>query len=746
MATTRMAADDLDRLTIVTPSFEKHAVQFGRMVDSLAEHCGDLHALHLVAVVEKQNETLFAEILARHPGISSEILLTEDVLVEFGVEESPSRFLRRAGKFTFQTLKKFGGLLRAPTAWSLVLDSEGLFHKPFRALELLRDYAELRYVFYTRTNPRTDLWLRSTGHEVTRNAAEALGVPAGDRWYMEYFHWFYETAKVRDLVRNRLGQTFYDLIRNPKARGADHFECILYYLYIEKHHADEYRLVDLKQEIDALLPPEVAARFDLAELPFSLFGNEYILNILRPEEVGCLRPLFDKYRLPFVRLEPPVFDARYLPELRRLPSFVATISSHHLVWLRKRIAVCISGEFRHVVHRNPEHNVRHILGFLSGVDCDIFLHGWSNTSEALIIETLKPRAHRFEPRPSVAALKRRIKVVEPNIKPGRDEGSLAMFYSIEACFRLLEPHLDEYDFVLRIRPDIFADRSLKEILVAISDEGDYLPDAIYVPQHFHSKGINDQLALGPTRQMAVYMQTFGWIREHVEELFFNPETILLRHLVDRKIALALAHAPYALMRHHPMRIDAIHHHLHEQERVWWSRTDRLPVYQDVTDFFRDKLKAVDALMRGQVPRVIYLGLGSGRGRATVRARSVDNDPALVSLAFLERFGLLRLARYRLEGGAVTPRRDRHQHYLFCYPDGDDLVATEWRMEDGKLVRSVVRRPIGETARLARHDRFRRALAWLGYRLSRGLRLEALGDRVRRYARGMSRRRQSRLAR
>jgi hypothetical protein len=142
----------------------------------------------------------------------------------------------------------------------------------------------------------------------------------------------------------------------------------VYYLYIEKHHSAEYKLVDLKEEIDRLLPSEIASRFDLSQLPFSLFGNEYILNLIGPDEVSALRSLFDEYKLPFVRLEPPFFNTRYVPELMNLPSFVGTISSHHLIWLRKKIAVCISGEFRHIVHRTPEGQVRELLRFLSGVD------------------------------------------------------------------------------------------------------------------------------------------------------------------------------------------------------------------------------------------------------------------------------------------------------------------------------------------------------------------------------------------
>jgi hypothetical protein len=182
-------------LTIVTPTFEKHAVQFTHLVESIVEHCQDLHAIQLLAVIERPNERMFRDTLGSYPELSSTILFTEDVLEDFGITLSPAKYLRRAEKFTFQTLKKFGALRQARTAWSLVLDSEGLFHKPFSALQILADYAERKYVFYTRTKPRTDLWQNSTGYYATHNAGRALAMEAGDRWYMEYFHWFYETSK-----------------------------------------------------------------------------------------------------------------------------------------------------------------------------------------------------------------------------------------------------------------------------------------------------------------------------------------------------------------------------------------------------------------------------------------------------------------------------------------------------------------------------------------------------------------------
>lgn len=681
-----MPRDSHHGLTVVTPTFEKHAVQFERMLGSLAEFCTDPEFLNLIVVVESRNVGRFTEICETQSKIAFRIVTTEDILADYGVPEEPGAFLKRIGKFTFQTLKKLGGLARAKTAWSLVLDSEGLFLKPFSAKLMLQDYAERKYVFYTRTRPRGPLWRESTGWQVTENCGAALGVTSGDRWYMEYFHWFYETDKLLDMVQRRLTPEFFDTLRSPSSGVVDHFENVLYYLFLEHYHAEEYDFIDFKSLIDRHLPPHIAARFKLDELPFSLFGNDYLLNILSPTEVPCLANLFEAYRLPFIRLEPPMFNTGYLPALTALEPLKATISSHHVGWLRKKIAVCISGEFRHAVHRVPEHHVRHLAGFLTGVECDVYVHGWSNASEALVIEELKPRAYKFEPRPSFEDMAGRIRHREPNLKPKRDEGSLAMFHGLKSVFELVEPHLDEYDYVVRVRPDLYSELSLKEILVRISDEGDLLPDTIYVPRHFHSKGINDQFALGPVEVMRAYFQTFDWLERNIETLFFNPESVLLGHLLHRKVALAAIDAPYALMRNEPFKLGGLHETLHRQFGVWWSRTDDLPVFEDVSEYFSDKLAAMDAMMRGLVPSVLSVRApGHGGTDAVLRLHAVDNDPSRHASAVFDRLGFGVWAPFVLQDGAVVEVADPAPKQIFvrAEPNGGVTVC-EWRWHKGRF--------------------------------------------------------------
>ena len=662
-----MPSDPNDRdstiLTIVTPSFEKHAVQYETLVASLAESATDLARVQLLVIVEQKNVPTFTAIAHRHPNVRLEIVTTETILHHFGIEEEPNAFLRRVGKFTFQALKKFGGILSAQTQWSLVLDSETVFHNPFSVADVLQNYLNDPYVFFTDTEPRGPRWSGSLGHRVTQNATEALGLPACTKWFMEYFHWFYDRTLVAELIEQKLGPAWFAMLEG-RTSPIDYFENILYYVFLHAHHHAGYRFIDFKGEVTRLCGEVIGARFQLNQRPFAEMGNDFLLSLVRPREVASLGPLFAHYRLPFLRLEPTLVDPEYIEELKKLPNFVASVSSHHLMWLRKKFAVCISGRFPNEVGRTPEQQVRQLKSFLTGVACDIYVHGWSTPDEAFIIETLSPKLSKFEAAMDFSDAAGKIVHHEQKTKPRRDEGSLAMFYSMEQCFGLIADP-DAYEYVIRIRPDLYTDRSLKDLLFQISNNGDYLPNAVYVPRMFHSQGINDQFAIGPVSAMRTYCTTYAYALRRIRDLFFNPEHILLTHLLENNVRIAVIDFPYALMRAIPMTLHNVLRLLIKQRLTWWSRTLRLPVLTDVTAFFRGRvggLLAVHALRgRGQLMK-------DSTSHQKFLVLPNDSDP------------LVSARRVGGVGRFIWPRRDRRGAAIAAtleLVDKEQFKLTRW---------------------------------------------------------------------
>lgn len=655
-----------ERLTLVTPSFEKHFEQYSKMLESINHNCLDPNNLDIVIVIEEKNKELFSELAEKYKLFNIKLVTTEGILERVSINGSPSEFLQRIGKFTFQTLKKFGGILESNTKWSLVVDSETVFIKPFKASELLNNYVEQKYVFYTSIKARGANWNHSLGNKVNENAASALGIKSIDNWYMDIFHWFYEKDKVEDLLFSKLGKKWFDLL-NKTREPIDNFECVLYYSYLNQYHSEEYKFLDLVDSLKQYVEPAISGRLKLDELPFSLHGNDFLLSLVGANDVLALSKFFEHFKLSLIRLEPSYIDVNYLSNLKKLPYCTAIVSAQYLMWMNKKIAVCLSGKFMHdeflgypYEQLNYEHKVRSILGFLSGVNCDLYIHSWKHPCETYIIDNLKPKKYLFEEQINFKNLADKIKNTENSYcKLGRDAGTLSMFYSMQQAYSLIDD-VTEYDYIIRLRPDIYSEFSLKEILFTISDNGDFLPDAVYIPSNFQSKGMNDQFAIGRTSMMEKYFSMYSFIEKHISTLFFNPEYMLAKKLIEDDVKVVLLDMPYALHRGQLIRPWKTLQLLHEQESTWWSKTTHIARLQDVTPYFEKRYRSAELL--NSLPLNIRL-LGKLKdNNKYILVETNDYDPCVHVRACVKLFGILLPWKMRFVDGVVSYSKSDYSIY------------------------------------------------------------------------------------
>ena len=270
----------------------------------------------------------------------------------------------------------------------------------------------------------------------------------------------------------------------------------------------------------------------------------------------------------------------------------------------KKIALCISGDFRFSeTSITILQQLRHISGFVSACDCDIYLHSWNSKHDELIKNYLKPKKFLFEEHADFSALVTKIKFSEKNLKPNRDNGSLSMFFAMEKVFSLIE-NINDYDFVIRMRPDIYCERSLYEILDDIKSESER--KIVYIPDRFFSQGINDQFAIGSVEAMKYYFSTYKYAVENIETAYFNPESILLENLLSNNIKIKLISFPYALMREVPYTIDSIYSIFHDQDKFWWAKKYDIPLLTDMTNFFEDKSRANISYAKGILPQKFFI--------------------------------------------------------------------------------------------------------------------------------------------
>lgn len=682
---------DNKKVTIVTPTYERHYARFCDFIQSINKYCTDKNKLEIIAVIEEKNRAIFTDFITKLPEINISIISTEIILDQFGVYEEPDAALKRLGKFTFQSLKKMGGLLAAKTKWSIVLDSETLFIKHFNVIDLVKDYESGLYVFYTNTIERGSEWNNGLVENVTKQCSSLLGFDGRSRSYMELIIWFYENKKLHDLlkfIKNKL-QSFLNIASPEKPI----FENVLYYMYLERIDNNEYKFVNINEEWKRLVPEEVSGRYDLKLAPMSFVGADHLSYTLRSSDIAKITEFMETYKIPFFRAEPFLINPDQFVELSKIPHLKAFVSSAHIPWIRKRIAVCVSGEFRNPPATFPK--IRHLIGFLMGCDCDVYIHGWRNPDEAVILDTIKPKNYIFEefPKEKIAALEQEIVYKELNLKPGRDIASLAMFYGMERVFELVERSNVDYDFVIRMRPDIYSESTLLEILRSISMEGDVNGHSIFVPRHFHSQGINDQLAIGGIQAMRSYMKTFSYAESNISSLYFNPESVVLKNILSNDIDIVPFDCRYALMRGDSYNVEHISHIFAMQDRTWWSSCDSVPTYEIANDFFNEKLRCVDFLKKRKdnisdifVSYPVFPGESSNTVLSIKWRDSNPNGDMQILISGIENGGLIvyPVAQFvTIQDRNVVPA-DRFHRYVFCYIQDNNFIISEWKYENNKF--------------------------------------------------------------
>ena len=579
--------------TLVTPTFSGHFAKVELLLQSIENFCLDLDKIEYLFVIDDKEISNFLDRINKFRRIKIRVISTEDVFAELNINWKPGLFLNRVGKFSYQTLKKLGGILSSNTEWNLILDSEALFINNFRFEELFNNYTKQKYVFYTSTI-RRGAYFNALGSEVNQNTARLFHIKSIDEWYMDVFSWFYQKSIVEDLCKSSVGKQLIEQLNKTNSM-VHYFECVLYYAFLRnnQNRYSDYKFINLEDAINELVEEPVKGRFVLNQMPFARHGNDFFMTITAPNEVNCWKPFVDKYKIPFFRLEPCYLSNDYLPAIKNL--ITGIVSTQYLTWLKKKIAICISGEFKQDDFYVFEQQVRHILGFVVGVECDIYMHTWRSPVEPFVEHCLPLKGYSFEKQPDYSNLAKQIRVHENSpLKPGRDAGSLAMFDSIQRCFNLIN-NPDDYECIVRMRPDIYSVFSLKEVLYRICDSGFFDREAIYIPRNYNSKGINDQIALGSPKAMSIYSRCFNWIAQNLSNKLFNPEFLLLSYLIERKIHIRHMDFPYALHRGIVIRPDTTFGLLLSQEHVFWQKTTPLPLFTDVTDFYRNKLLSTETV-------------------------------------------------------------------------------------------------------------------------------------------------------
>lgn len=291
---------------ILTPTYTGHFRYIPKYLVSFRTFVRDRDfPIHFI--VNRDESPAFERLIAPFRDLNLTVHLFEDILAHFHVPMTPGLLLDQYGKFTFQSLKKWYGLLYIEPRQSLMLDSESMWVHETDMGELFDDYFAAPFLAYSDINIRrraAPLFL-----DVVKNHDLLFGT-RNAKWFLEHFCWFYDLAILRDLFADHgspldMADALY---RSPTLDWAL-FETLFYHEYIYNHNDRYgYEVVDVDKALAGALGPEGHAAY--RKRFYDMFRGEagvleYATAVVRDEDYEAVARLFRALRFRILRCEFP---------------------------------------------------------------------------------------------------------------------------------------------------------------------------------------------------------------------------------------------------------------------------------------------------------------------------------------------------------------------------------------------------------------------------------------------------------
>lgn len=223
---------------IITPTYVGHFKYIEKYPKSFDMYLID-RKFPICFVIEQSEDAAFRKIIKPYKDkLNINIFYLEDIFAKYGIDESPEEILKKYGRLSFQTIKKFYGGLYSEAEEFFFLDSESMLIKPTNMNEVFDDYFRHPKFFLSRVDDRHEGYKNTFVYNYICTIAKILNI-SPDFFAVESYEWFYKREILQDLI-DELGQPI-DIIKQviptgkfPDLEGV--LEALLYYLYIYKHN------------------------------------------------------------------------------------------------------------------------------------------------------------------------------------------------------------------------------------------------------------------------------------------------------------------------------------------------------------------------------------------------------------------------------------------------------------------------------------------------------------------------------
>ena len=242
----------MPKYAIITPTYISHFKYIPHYLDSFSSHVIDKENFTIYFIISKSEDESFNKILKVYTKLNIVVLYVEDLFEKYGIDEKPEDFLEKYGRFTFQTAKKFLGILEAKEEKSLILDSESMFIKKAFYKELFDNFFKYRVIHVSKSK------LEDFGIEFTkqmRKNIEYILSYQSNFYPFENYMWFYEKHIIKEMfdrygafgeIVSRLYKHNKDL-QKPILEKYGIFEIHLYLNYINKYNSSySYTFIDVQ--------------------------------------------------------------------------------------------------------------------------------------------------------------------------------------------------------------------------------------------------------------------------------------------------------------------------------------------------------------------------------------------------------------------------------------------------------------------------------------------------------------------
>ena len=313
---------------ILTPTFIGHFCFLDKYLKSFQLNVEDKDNCVIYFIINKKENSELKKITKKYKNIDIQILFFEDILKKFNIDYSPEELLDKYGKFSFQAMKKFYGMLFLEEYQRfLVLDTESMWINKTNMTNCFNDFFNKRpFILYS--NVRERLKVSKSNAQASKNINYILSSNC-DKWFVEQYIRFWDVNILKDIFRE-YGACFeiVDKIYNSEIYSSVKiglFESVLYDQYIYENNSKyNYNLIDVNAECRKYLEEDTLNRYYnqffniwqgscgilesmsiiLNKDNYAGFGKLYKennLNIIRVEETNIENYKFQKQFLEIVK-------------------------------------------------------------------------------------------------------------------------------------------------------------------------------------------------------------------------------------------------------------------------------------------------------------------------------------------------------------------------------------------------------------------------------------------------------------